>query len=40
MWQTQDEYETKNVAKWLADNRSEYKAELFKEGRYIGEELG
>jgi len=40
VWQTEDKYEIKNVTKWLAENRSEYKAELFKEGRYIGEELG
>ena len=31
-------YVIKNVTKWLAENRSEYKAELFKEGRYIGED--
>lgn len=40
VWQTEDKYEIKNVAKWLAENRGEYKAELFKDCRYIGEELG
>lgn len=40
VWETDDEYEIRNVSEWISEERGDARATFFREGRYIGEELG
>ena len=40
VWETDDEYEIRKVSEWISEERGDARATFFRDGRYIGEELG